>query len=72
MAVTVADEWQKHGLGTFLAQHLIDYAKLHGVRTLYSVDLADNDGMRRLAKDLGMTTRHDPEDAHQIIHSLNL
>lgn len=72
MAVTVADEWQHIGIGTLLAQKLIDHAKDHGVKNIYSVDLADNIHMRQLAEDLGMSSRRDPEDAHQVIYSLAL
>ena len=72
MAVTVADEWQNEGLGTLLAHRLIDFAKSHGVKELYSIDLAYNTHMRELANDLGMSARRDPEDAHQVIYSLTL
>lgn len=72
MTVTVADEWQHLGIGTLLAQQLINFAKEHGVKNLYSVDLADNIHMRQLATDLGMSCRPDPEDHHQVIYSLAL
>jgi GNAT superfamily N-acetyltransferase len=72
MAVTVADEWQHQGLGTTLAKHLIDTAKLNGVTQLYSVDLADNAAMAALAKDLGMASKPDPSDWRQVIYSLTL
>jgi GNAT superfamily N-acetyltransferase len=72
IAVTVADEWQHKGLGTLLMQQLIKSAQLNGVRHLYSVDLSDNSGMRSLAKDLGMSAKRDPSDAHQVIYSLHL
>jgi GNAT superfamily N-acetyltransferase len=72
MAVTVADEWQHRGLGTILAKHLIDTAKLNGVTQLYSVDLTDNAAMAALAKDLGMASESDPGDWRQVIYSLAL
>jgi GNAT superfamily N-acetyltransferase len=72
IAITVADDWQHHGLGTRLAQQLIRHARERGVRKLYSVDLADNSTMRALARDLGMTATPDPEDARQVIYSLAL
>jgi len=72
MAVTVADAWQNKGIGTRLARQLIQHAREHGVRRLYSMDLADNDAMRHLAKDLGMTAMPDPDDTHQVIYSLTL
>ena len=72
MAVTVADEWQHKGLGRLLATRLIEYAKSHGVKQLYSVDLADNSAMRKLASELGMSVRRDPDDPNQVIFSLVL
>jgi acetyltransferase len=68
----VADDWQHRGLGTRLARALIQHAREHGVRKLYSVDLADNARMRMLAEDLGMKASLDPEDARQVIYSLSL
>ena len=72
IAVTVADDWQHHGLGTRLAEALIQHAREHGVSRLYSTDLADNTPMRMLAHDLGMSAARDPADAHQVIYSLSL
>ncbi len=72
MAVTVADEWQHHGIGKLLTEKLMEFAKAHGIKRLYSVDLADNASMRNLAKDIGMSRQHDPEDAHQVIYSMSL
>jgi GNAT superfamily N-acetyltransferase len=72
MAVTVADEWQHKGLGQLLASRLIQYAKIHGVTRLYSVDLADNSAMRHLANDLGMSCERSSDDANQVIYSLSL
>jgi GNAT superfamily N-acetyltransferase len=42
MAVTIADAWQDKGLGELLLKRLMTYAKGHGVKQLYSVELADN------------------------------
>lgn len=72
LAVTVADGWQHHGLGGLLARHLIDYARSHGIKRLYSVDLADNSGMRHLAHDLGMGVCGNPDDPREVIYSLQL
>lgn len=72
MAVTVADDCQKLGIGKLLTEKLIEFAKGHGVKRSYSVDLADNTAMRTLAEELGMDVRRDPEDAHQVIYSLTL
>lgn len=72
IAITVADDWQHRGLGTRLARMLIQHAREHGVKKLYSVDLADNVHMRMLAQDLGMKASPDPKDTHQVIYSLSL
>ncbi|AAY91916.1 GNAT family N-acetyltransferase [Pseudomonas protegens] len=71
-AVTIADEWQGKGLGALLMQHLIDEARNNGFQQMYSVDSAANYSMRRLAKQLGMRSAIDPDDATQVIHSLAL
>ena len=72
MAVTVADAWQHKGLGQLLVGRLIAYARSHGMKQLYSLDLMDNAGMRELADDLGMDVKGDPDDANQVIYSLTL
>lgn len=72
LALTIADKWQYKGLGKLLMNHLIDYAKSHDVKWLYSVELADNAFMHSLSKELGMQAKMDPEDTHQVIYSLAL
>jgi GNAT superfamily N-acetyltransferase len=72
MAVTISDEWQHTGLGKLLITHLISAARQFGVRTLYSVEFADNTMMRELAKEVGMSASRDPLDAHQVVYSLAL
>jgi RimJ/RimL family protein N-acetyltransferase len=70
ISVAVADDWQHQGLGKLLLSKLIDYARAHGVRRLYSMDSASNDAMRRLAHEVGFTEQPDPDDIHQVIYSL--
>ncbi len=72
MALTIADEWQYKGLAELLMTQLIDHAKANGVKQLYSVELAENDAMRRLAQTIGMRPSQDPEDAAQVIYTLIL
>lgn len=72
ISVAVADAWQHQGLGKSLLQHLVDYARTHGVKRLYSFDAANNARMRGLARSLGFTERPDPDDNKQVIYSLNL
>ena len=71
-AVAVSDEWHNKGLATLLMQHLIDTARQRGVECIYSMDSVDNGPMRDLAKHLGFQRKQDPNDATQVIHSLDL
>lgn len=70
ISVAVADDWQHQGLGKLLLRRLIEHARARGVRRLYSMDSASNDGMRRLARDVGFSEQRDPDDIHQVIYSL--
>jgi len=72
MAVTVADAWQQKGLGMQMTQQLIAYAKEHGIKHLYALDLADNEAMWSLAMEIGMTATQDPDDIAHVIYSLEL
>lgn len=72
IAVTVADEWRNRGLELILMKPLIEAARSCGVRRLYSVEFSDNDAMRTLAGELGMSARQDPQDPKQTIFSLTL
>lgn len=71
-AVTVADEWQHHGLGKAMMNKLIEYSRSNGEKALYSIDLANNSYMHKLANDLGMSAKRDPDDAKQMIYRLAL
>jgi len=71
-AVTVSDAWQNKGLGTLLMKHLIEVARARGIRSMTSIDSADNIPMKDLAHHLGFHSRVDPEDASQVIHELEL
>jgi GNAT superfamily N-acetyltransferase len=71
-AVVVADAWQHRGLGTALMKRLILIAQERGLRTMESIDLAGNIDMRDLARELGFHVRQDPDDAEQVIYTLDL
>jgi len=71
-AVAVSDEWHNQGLATLLMQHLIDVARRRGIECMYSVDAAENHPMRDLAEHLGFQRKQDPNDATQVIHTLDL
>lgn len=72
LAITIADDFRNSTLGRNLVDTLVDYAREHGVKSIYSMDLNSNTDMRKLAKDLGMSVRLDPNDSHQVIYSLNV
>lgn len=72
LAITVADAWQHQGLERALMLPLIDFARQHGIKRMYSIDSADDAQMRRLANDLGMDAKTDPDDARQTVYSLSL
>lgn len=71
-AVTVAEHWRHRGLAVVLMRHLIDMARKHGFRQMYSVDAADNQPMQELAAYLGFKRSLDPSDPTQAIHTLAL
>ena len=71
-AVVVSDEWQNQGLATILMKHLIDVARARGIECMYSVDAAGNQGMHELALHLGFQRKADPDDARQVLHTLDL
>lgn len=71
-AITVADDWQRRGLGTLLGGHLIDAARRNGFKTMSSTDMATNYGMHCLARNLGFTSRYPSEGFSEIIHELDL
>lgn len=72
MALTVADDWLHKGVGALLTKKLIEFAQDHGVKRLYSIELADHTEMRELASEIGMSAQRDPDDARQVIYSLSL
>jgi hypothetical protein len=72
LAVTVADEFIGSGVGQVLVETLVTYGNINGVKTLYSMDSSSNSDMRKLAKELGMSVKGDPNDSHQVIYSLNV
>ena len=71
-AVTVGDEWQHKGLATLLMGHLMDVARSRGIGSMHSSDAADNDSMRRFADHLGFQHKRDPDDAKQVLYSVDL
>lgn len=52
-SVTIADDYQRQGLGTMLMRHLMRFAYDHGVRVFYALVDAENSGMLKLIHKLG-------------------
>ena len=71
-AVTVGDEWQHKGLATLLMRRLIDLARSRGIGSMHSSDDAANDSMRKFADHLGFQHKRDPDDARQVLYSVDL
>jgi RimJ/RimL family protein N-acetyltransferase len=66
VAFVVLDEYQRHGLGTVLAQHLVAHAREEGVQTFVADVLATNSAMFHVFADTGLTpvTTYDGGIAH--------
>lgn len=71
-AVAVSDEWHDQGLATLLMRRLIAVARRHGIECMYSVDAVSNQAMRELAQHLGFECKPNPNDATEVIHTLDL
>ena len=52
-AVTVADEWQRRGVGKLLLERLSDRARAEGITHFTALVSADNTGMKALVSRLG-------------------
>jgi GNAT superfamily N-acetyltransferase len=59
IALAIADDWQRRGLGTLLLDALAERARAVGITTLTGLVLADNTGMLKLFERLGPTRRRD-------------
>ncbi|WP_405889255.1 GNAT family N-acetyltransferase [Streptomyces sp. NBC_00133] len=59
IALSVADDWHRRGLGTLLLEHLVDAARQAGITAFAADALAENHEMLKVFADLGLrTTRH--------------
>jgi GNAT superfamily N-acetyltransferase len=71
-AVVVDDAWQGRGLGYLLMRHLIEVARRRGIKRMFSIDLAGNHEMRKLAASLGFHARIDPDSPGEVTYTLDL
>ena len=60
-AITIADTWQRRGVGRKLMAMLIESARGHGVRRLIGEVLGSNAPMLRLARSMGFRVERHPE-----------
>ncbi len=61
IAIVVGDAWQRRGLGYYLLRELLGIAADSGIRHAHADVLADNHGMRALARKLGCELRTNRE-----------
>jgi GNAT superfamily N-acetyltransferase len=67
MAITVADDWQRRGLGTALADDLARRAVEEGVDRFAAEVLTHNDGIRRLVEHVGEVDRAEQGDGTAVL-----
>jgi GNAT superfamily N-acetyltransferase len=65
LAVAVADDWQRHGVGNRLTEALAGRARSEGIKRFTALMLAENDLMLSLIKHLGVV--HDMHLEHGIV-----
>jgi len=54
VAFTVADDMQRHGVGTLLLEHLVSLARSRGIRAITAETLSENAAMLRVFADAGL------------------
>jgi GNAT superfamily N-acetyltransferase len=55
VAIAVADDWQRHGLGVQLLGHTIEHARLAGLGSLAATTLRENSAGARLMEAVGFS-----------------
>ena len=66
-ALTVADDWQRRGIGRQLMQRLMSVARSRGLEIMEGDVLAQNTKMLRLCTALGFRTEHDSQDPEVVV-----
>jgi acetyltransferase len=61
-AIVIADEWQRMGLGRYLMTQLIEVARARGLAIMSGEILASNQGMLKLAGQMGFEIGPSPAD----------
>jgi len=65
-AITVIDEYQNKGIGTYLFKELIVHANKNGVRTLTSYVLKENAKMIKILDNIGFKVKEDCGNQYRI------
>ena len=60
-SMTISDAWQRHGLGSELLRRLVQIGKDEGLERISADILADNMGMRAVAKKVGFQVKTDAD-----------
>ena len=66
VAITVIDEYQNSGIGTYLFKELLIYANKNGIKTLTSYVLKENAKMIRILDKFGFKVKEDCGNQYQI------
>src|SRR6185503_18091111 len=70
VSVTVADDWQRRGLGSALLGLLTDRARDEGIRRFTALVLAENQGALALLRGLGQTEQRGLGPERQLVIEL--
>jgi GNAT superfamily N-acetyltransferase len=68
IAFIVADAYQKQGVGTAILKHLCSIARQAGLKRLYALAIADNEGAPRLLNKLGFPCDIQSDPAQRMMH----
>jgi acetyltransferase len=71
-AIIARSDLKSHGIGHFLMDRIIAYARSRGIRTVHGDVLRENALMLKFCRDLSFSLRPLPEDAEIIRATLNL
>lgn len=71
-AIVVDDAWHHKGIATELLRRLIDIARKRRFKHMEGITLRENEGMLKLASELGFDRRGAPEDPQIVRLSLEL
>lgn len=59
-ALTVSDQWQRHGIGTQLLKHLVQIGRDEKLERITATILGDNHEMQGVARKVGFQVEHQP------------